>query len=86
MRLDYNNAFNGVNVSPLMVFTHDVSGNTPLPLGNFREERKSFTLGAEFTYQNAWSFDLRYVNFFGAGRFNLLGDRDYVSATLKYSF
>jgi len=86
MRLDYNNAFHGVNVSPLLVFTHDVSGNTPLPLGNFREERKTLTLGAEFTYQNAWSFDVRYVNFFGAGRFNLLGDRDYVSATLKYSF
>ncbi|MBL9216601.1 MAG: DUF1302 domain-containing protein, partial [Opitutaceae bacterium] len=32
-RLDYNNAFHGVNVSPLVVFTHDVGGNTPLPLG-----------------------------------------------------
>jgi hypothetical protein len=26
------------------------------------------------------------VNFFGAGRYNLLGDRDYVSCNLKYSF
>lgn len=85
-RLDYNNAFAGVNVSPLVLFAHDVSGNTPLPMGNFLEGRKTLTTGADFTFQNAWSLELRYVNFFGAGRYNLLGDRDYVSATLKYSF
>ncbi|HEX2862777.1 MAG TPA: DUF1302 domain-containing protein [Lacunisphaera sp.] len=85
-RLDYNNLFAGVNVSPLVVFAHDVGGNTPLPLGNFLHRRKTITLGADFTYQNAWAFELRYVNFSGAGRYNLLGDRDYVSATLKYSF
>jgi len=85
-RLDYTNVFAGVNASPLVVFGHDVSGNTPLPLGNFREDRKTLTVGVDFTYQNAWACELRYVNFFGAGRFNLLGDRDYVSATVKYSF
>ncbi|AOS46016.1 hypothetical protein Verru16b_03110 [Lacunisphaera limnophila] len=85
-RLDYNNLFAGVNVSPLVVFAHDVGGNTPAPLGNFLHGRKTVTLGADFTYQNAWAVELRYVNFTGAGRYNLLGDRDYVSATLKYSF
>ncbi|MDI1250884.1 MAG: DUF1302 domain-containing protein [Lacunisphaera sp.] len=85
-RLDYNNVYAGVNVSPLVVFSHDVGGNTPLPLGNFLHGRKTITVGAEFTFQNAWAFDLRYVNFFGAGRYNLLGDRDYVSCNLKYSF
>ncbi len=85
-RLDYNNVYGGVNVSPVVVFSHDVAGNTPLPLGNFIVGRKSITLGAEFTFQNAWAFDIRYVNFLGAGRFNLLNDRDYVSANLKYSF
>jgi hypothetical protein len=85
-RLEYNNAFKGVNVAPVVLYSHDVSGNTPLPLGNFREGRKTFTAGADFTFQNAWALELRYVNFFGAGRYNLLGDRDYVSATLKYSF
>ncbi|MBA4137099.1 MAG: hypothetical protein C0518_07265 [Opitutus sp.] len=85
-RLDYNNAFRGVNASPLVIFAHDVSGNTPLPLGNFIAGRKTVTLGADFNWQNAWAVELRYVNFFGAGRYNLLGDRDYVSATVKYSF
>ncbi len=85
-RLDYNNVFKGVNVSPVFIYSHDVTGNTPLPMGNFLHGRKSFTLGAEFTFQNAWALDLRYVNFFGAGRYNLIGDRDYVSCNLKYSF
>jgi hypothetical protein len=85
-RLDYNNAFKGVNVSPLVIFAHDQAGNTPLPLGNFVRGRKTVTVGAEFTFQNAWAFDLRYVNFFGASRYNLLSDRDYVSCNLKYSF
>ncbi len=85
-RLDYNNAFKGVNVSPLLVFTHDVGGNTPLPMGNFLHGRKSLTLGAEFTFQNSWALDVRYVNFFGADRYNLISDRDYISCNLKYSF
>ncbi len=85
-RLDYNNVFAGVNVSPLLVFAHDVGGNTPLPLGNFVHGRKTITVGADFTFQNAWAFEVRYVNFSGAGRYNLLADRDYFSATLKYSF
>jgi len=85
-RLDYTNVFAGINVSPLIAFSHDVSGNTPLPMGNFVHGRKTFTIGTEFTFQNAWALDIRYVNFFGAGRFNLLGDRDYVSCNLKYSF
>mgnify|MGYP001550240078 FL=1 len=85
-RLDYNSVFQGVNISPTLVFSHDVRGNTPLPLGNYVHDRKSLNLSVEFTYRNAWSLELRYVDFFGAGRFNLLGDRDYFASTVKYSF
>lgn len=85
-RLEYTNVFRGVNVSPSLGFTHDVSGNTPLPLANFVERRKTLNVAVDFSWQNAWSLELRYVNFFGAGRYNLLADRDYVSTTLKYSF
>jgi hypothetical protein len=85
-RLDYNSVFGGVNFSPSIAFSHDVNGNTPLPLGNYVTGRKSINVSAEFTFQNSWTLELRYVNFFGASRFNLLSDRDYVSTTLKYSF
>ena len=85
-KLDYNNLFAGINVSPLIGFAHDVSGNTPLPLGNFVHNRKTLTMGADFVLQNKWVLELRYVDYFGAGPYNLLSDRDYVSATIKYSF
>ena len=85
-RFDYNNVFPSINMSPTIAFTHDVRGNTPLPLGNYVRGRKSVNLSVEFTYRNAWSLEFRYVNFFGAGRFNLLGDRDYFASTVKYSF
>jgi hypothetical protein len=85
-KLDYNNLFHGVNLSPSVAFSHDVHGNTPLPIGNFVEGRKSLNVAVEFTWQNAWSLEFRYVNFFGAGDYNLLADRDYASSTIKYSF
>jgi hypothetical protein len=85
-RLDYNNVFPNVNMQPTLAFTHDVRGNTPLPLGNYVQQRKSVNLSVEFTYRNAWSVEFRYVNFYGAGRYNLLNDRDYFATTVKYSF
>ena len=85
-KMEFNNVFAGINVSPSLAFTHDVKGTTPLPLGNYISGRKSLTLAAEFTLQNQWSFELRYASFFGASVYNLLADRDYASATIKYSF
>lgn len=85
-KLDYTNVFAGINVSPAIAFVHDVSGVTPLPLANFIARRKSVNVAVEFTFQNSWAFEVRYVNFFGAGSYNLLSDRDYVATTLKYSF
>jgi hypothetical protein len=55
-------------------------------LGNYVAKRKSVNLGVEFTYQQKWSLEVRYVDFFGGDRYNLLADRDYVSTTLRYSF
>jgi hypothetical protein len=85
-RLDYNNVMPNVNMQPSVAFTHDVRGNTPLPLGNFIRDRKSVNVAVEFVYRNAWSLELRYVNFFGASTYNLLADRDYFATTVKFSF
>ncbi len=85
-RLDYNNAFAGVNVAPSLAFAHDVSGNTPLPLGNFLEGRRTLTLGVELSYLNQYALELRYVNYSGGGVYNLIADRDFASLTFKYSF
>ncbi len=85
-RFEYNNVFANVNMAPSFAFTYDFHGNTPLPLGNYVRDRKSVNVAVEFTYKNAWSLELRYVNFYDGGRYNLLNDRDYVASTLKYSF
>ena len=85
-KLDYNDVFAGINVSPKVVFSHDVNGITPDPLFLFVEDRKSVSLGLGFDYQSRWSADLSYNSFFGGvGTTNQMEDRDYVSFNIKYS-
>ncbi len=85
-KLDYSNVFAGVNMSPKVVFSHDVSGITPDPLFLFIEDRKSVALGLSFDYQSSWKADINYNSFFdGVGTTNQLEDRDYVSLSISYS-
>jgi hypothetical protein len=85
-RLDYLNAIGAVSLSPSFGWQHDVSGVAPGPGGNFIEDRKAATIGITANYQNAWSGDLSYTRYFGAGRHNLINDRDFLAANVKYSF
>ncbi|WNC70823.1 DUF1302 domain-containing protein [Thalassotalea psychrophila] len=85
-KLDYNDVFWSMNVSPRVVFSHDVEGITPDPLFLFVEERKSVSVGITFDYQSKLSFDLNYNSFFdGVGSTNTTEDRDFVSFNVKYS-
>lgn len=84
-KLDYNNAFLGVNMSPRVVFQHDVSGNTPVPISNFIEDRKAVALGVGFDYQSLYKWDIVYSSFFGAGSANNLSDKDFISVSFSYS-
>ncbi len=87
IRADYSNVFGGpVNVSPRIAFNHDVNGITPGPGGNFLEDRKSITVGAEANYLNQWAFDLSWTIFTGGKPFNQIYDRDFASFSVKYSF
>ncbi len=85
-RLDFNNAVGAVTLSPRVAWAHDVSGTTPGPGGNFIEDRMAVTLGLEANYLNSWTADLSYTDFFGAGRYNLANDRDFLAMNIKYSF
>jgi hypothetical protein len=73
-------------MSPSIGWSHDVSGTTPGPGGSFIDGRKQVTLGLAFSYLQDWGFDLSYTAFFGAGRYNLLEDRDFIAASVRYSF
>jgi len=85
-RMEFTNALAGATLSPRVVFQHDVSGVSPGPAGNFIEGRKAVTAGVTATYQNAYTADISYTMFTGAGRYNLITDRDYIAANIKYSF
>jgi len=86
VKLDYTNVFAGINMSPRIVFSHDVKGITPDPLFMFVEDRKSVSMGLKFDYQSRWSADLSYNGFFdGVGTTNKMEDHDYVSFSVQYS-
>ena len=83
-RLDYNNAIGAVNLYPYTQFLHDVNGNSPAPSGPFVEGRTALTVGLRADYLSRWQADLGYTRFAGDG--NELSDRDFVAASIKYSF
>ena len=75
-----------VSLAPRIAFYHDVNGTTPGPGGSFVEDRKSVSIGVEANYLSKWVFDMAYTNFFGAGSYNLIRDRDFVQIAARYSF
>jgi hypothetical protein len=85
-RFEYNNAIAAVNLIPRFSFSQDVKGISPGPGGNFIEGRKGLTIGLGFQYRINWELDLSYNSFFGADRYNLLNDRDFLAANIKYTF
>lgn len=85
-RLDYSKAIGAVNLSPRFSFAHDVHGISPGPGGNFLQDRRALTLGLGFQYRINLEVDLSYTSYSGADRYNLLRDRDFIAANIKYSF
>ncbi len=86
-QLSYFNALGtAVTLQPTVAFSHDVSGNTPSPYGNYRKGRKSVSLSLNGTLTNTWRAGVSYVNFFGNSKYNDAVDRDNVAVSLSYSF
>ena len=86
LRMDYLSLIGPWNVSPRVVWSHDVDGTTPGPGGNFVEGRYGITVGFNANLRATWELDVSYTGFGGASRWNDLNDRDFVAATVKYSF
>ncbi|HVO47007.1 MAG TPA: DUF1302 domain-containing protein [Steroidobacteraceae bacterium] len=85
-RLEYPNLIGAWNILPHFSFEHDVHGTSPGPGGNFIQGRFAGTVGVTGSLQSRWELSLDYTNFGGAGQYNLLNDRDFLSASIKYSF
>ncbi|QSL93783.1 DUF1302 domain-containing protein [Ectopseudomonas toyotomiensis] len=83
---EYPNALAGVNLRPSVAWSHDVKGYSPGPGANFEEGRKAVSLGLNAEYQNTYTADLSYTNFFGGGKYNTQRDRDFVALSFGMNF
>jgi hypothetical protein len=85
--LQYNNAFGTpITLSPRLSWSHNVKGNSPAPMSNFREGNKSLSLAVDASYQNTWRGGLSYTNNMANEKYSRDGDKDFVSINLSYSF
>ncbi|MBV7572822.1 DUF1302 domain-containing protein [Pseudomonas sp. PDM32] len=82
---EYNDVFAGVNLKPNVAWSHDVSGYSPGPGGNFEEGRKAVSLGVDAEYQNTYTASLAYTNFFD-GKYTTVDDRDFVALSVGVNF
>lgn len=82
----YPNVFPGISLEPTLIWAHDVRGTAPGPGENFIEGRKNFIANIETRYGQSWSTTFGYIGFYGAGRYNLLRDRDFVQFGVRYRF
>lgn len=85
-QLQYNNVFGtAVTLNPTVAWSHGVSGNSPAPLGNYREGAKSVSLQLNGSYQS-WRGGISYTNYFGNEKYQANGDMDFVSLNISYAF
>ncbi|MDE2913834.1 MAG: DUF1302 domain-containing protein [Paracoccaceae bacterium] len=84
MLLDYTNALGPATLTPYVQVQHDVSGNSPAPGGPFLEGRFVTTVGLGINYLERWQGNLSYTAH--SGKSNHLKDRDFLSASIKFSF
>jgi hypothetical protein len=82
---DYNSVFAGIDLRPSIAWSHDVDGYAPGPGANFEEGRKAVSLGLEAEYQDTYTANLSYTNFFD-GKYTTVDDRDFVALSLGMNF
>jgi hypothetical protein len=85
-RLDFFNAIGPVTVMPLLAWFHDVEGTTPTPISNFIAGRKQMAFALRWDYQSFVQGVISYTMFMGAGQYNQLHDRDFLSISASLAF
>jgi hypothetical protein len=85
-RILYESVWPSISIAPLLLWQHDIHGNSPAPHFNFVEGRYSLTAVTEFRYEKALSFNVVYNMYAGAGANNLMADRDNLGFYIKYQF
>ena len=76
----------GISLQPLIIVGDDVRGTSPGPGESFLEGRQFVSWDNEIRWKENWQLHLGYTWFRGAEPYNLLSDRDYAAAYIKYLF
>jgi len=84
--MTFNNAIGPMTLEPILAWSQDVEGVTPVPISNFVAGAKAMTLMLNAVYLQKITATLSYTMYFGAGKANLLHDRDFISLSASYSF
>ena len=83
--LQYPNAFAGINLKPLLSFSHDVNGYSPSPAQQFQKGRKALGVALNMNYLSKYSSNISYTRYSG-GKYNEISDRDFISLSFGLSF
>ncbi|HZR33963.1 MAG TPA: DUF1302 family protein [Nevskia sp.] len=85
-QLRYESILPNINLRPFLVWKQDIGGISPGPGGNFVKGTKEFDSLFEFQYKQSLAFTLGYTWYWGGGVYNVLSDRDFAQAFIKYQF
>jgi len=85
-QLRYESLLPNLNLRPFLVWKQDIGGISPGPGGNFVKGSKEFDSLFEFQYKQSLAFTVGYTWYWGGGAYNVLSDRDFAQAFLKYQF
>lgn len=83
--MEYSDAFLGVNLEPMIAWSHDVEGYSPQPGGNFVEGQQSLGLTLKGTYLESYTGSIGYTQYSG-GKYSAIKDRDFASFSLGMLF
>lgn len=80
--LNYQDILPVTVITPSVIFRHDIAGFSQ----NFQEGQMSIAATISVNYQQKYTAELAYTNFFGSNDFSTLDDRDFASLVLKANF
>ncbi len=82
---DYSDVFMGINLKPMLAWSHDVEGYAPQPGGNFIEGSQSLGLSVQASYRETYSASLAYTQYM-EGDYSTVSDRDFASISVGVQF
>ncbi len=82
---DYTDAFAGVNLTPVLSWSHDVEGYAPNSSGAFKEGQQSLGLSLEANYREMYNATVSYNQFMG-GDYSTVTDHDFASISVGVQF